>query len=308
MTESEDRPENCAASTKSACCDLCVGSGEIFLCSTWMRTSGECCPAGTIRKGCPGRTVPCECNMSFAPDAVFSSGCQSGDAQSSQADSLAGRYISPNQISRWSGNAIAKARGLISGWPPRRSFGRKGMPVVENGPLLVKVFGRRKQVPDKTVSLQQIRVKLLYAQLVGMFGDELEEESGPPFIYAEEPVPCLRMAGGAVVSIDEETGHYTMRDASKSMPSAFVTGSEERIIDHIISYLCASSNAHTSQTADAAVKLLVGHSIAEVEQRLIMQTMRFCAGDRYSAARLLGLSLVDLRERLRSYSLQQVLR
>lgn len=246
--------------------------------------------------------------MPFLPDAALSSRCQTGDVQSSQAASFAGRDISPKQISRWPANAIAKARGLISGWPPRRSFGRKGVSIVDNEPRPVKVFGRRKQVPNKAISLQQIRVKFLYAQLVGMFGDELEEGSEPPFIYVEEPAPYLRMASGAVVSIDEETGHYTMRDASKSIPSVFVTGSEERIIDYIIGYLCESSNAHTTHTADAAVKLLVGRSIAEVEQRLIMQTMRFCAGDRPSAARLLGISLDDLRKRLRSYSLQQVLR
>lgn len=308
MNAPDDRSEQMGISTVSDSCPKCAGSGKIFLCPTWIRTVGKCCPAGTIGNVCSGRTVPCDCEMSVLPGADFSRGSKVNSGQRPEPPFGAGRDKSTERISLWSDATRAKAWRLISDWKRRRSFGQKKGYALGSESVPSRTFGRRKQVQDNAVSLQQIRIKVLYAQLVGMFSDESREEGEPVFKYVEQPDPCLQLAGGAVVSIDGETGHYTMRDVSSSTPSAFATGSEGRIIDHIVGYLCAGPNDSASQTTDAAVKLLLGRSIADVEQRLVMQTMRFCSGDLNSAARLLGIDPSDLKVRIRSYSLKRISR
>jgi DNA-binding NtrC family response regulator len=51
-----------------------------------------------------------------------------------------------------------------------------------------------------------------------------------------------------------------------------------------------------------AVKRLVGHSIAEVECELIIQTLADQRGCRTSAAKLLGISLRTLRNKICEYN------
>lgn len=50
-----------------------------------------------------------------------------------------------------------------------------------------------------------------------------------------------------------------------------------------------------------AVKRLVGHSIAEVECELIIQTLASQRGCRTSAAKLLGISIRTLRNKIHEY-------
>lgn len=44
-------------------CPRCHGSGRVFDCSKWYASNGHCCPHGTHRGGCPGKTGACaECD------------------------------------------------------------------------------------------------------------------------------------------------------------------------------------------------------------------------------------------------------
>ncbi len=45
----------------------------------------------------------------------------------------------------------------------------------------------------------------------------------------------------------------------------------------------------------------VGHTIADVVQHLILDTLEYCHGNRTDAARTLGISIRTLRNRLRDY-------
>lgn len=56
--------------------------------------------------------------------------------------------------------------------------------------------------------------------------------------------------------------------------------------------------------ADKAVQLKVGTSIKELEQRLIAMTLEETKGNRTHAAKLLGISLRTLRNKLREYRIQ----
>ncbi|MEO6339423.1 MAG: sigma-54 dependent transcriptional regulator [Caulobacteraceae bacterium] len=57
-----------------------------------------------------------------------------------------------------------------------------------------------------------------------------------------------------------------------------------------------------AQAADAATRALVGHTVAEVEQQLIIDTLTHCFGNRTHAANILGISIRTLRNKLKEYS------
>ena len=56
------------------------------------------------------------------------------------------------------------------------------------------------------------------------------------------------------------------------------------------------------QAADAATRSLVGQTVAEVEQQLILDTLSHCLGNRTHAANILGISIRTLRNKLKEYS------
>ena len=64
--------------------------------------------------------------------------------------------------------------------------------------------------------------------------------------------------------------------------------------------------AHAVQAAygavEAAARELVGRTVAEVEQQLILDTLTHCLGNRTHAANILGISIRTLRNKLKEYS------
>jgi DNA-binding NtrC family response regulator len=62
----------------------------------------------------------------------------------------------------------------------------------------------------------------------------------------------------------------------------------------------AASIAHSA--VEAAARELVGRTVAEVEQQLILDTLSHCLGNRTHAANILGISIRTLRNKLKEYS------
>jgi DNA-binding NtrC family response regulator len=56
------------------------------------------------------------------------------------------------------------------------------------------------------------------------------------------------------------------------------------------------------QAPNEIVPLLIGSTVDEVERELVLQTLARCRGNRTRAARLLGLSVRTLRNKIRIYS------
>jgi DNA-binding NtrC family response regulator len=56
------------------------------------------------------------------------------------------------------------------------------------------------------------------------------------------------------------------------------------------------------QAADLAARAFVGQTVAEVEQRLILDTLSHCLGNRTHAANILGISIRTLRNKLKEYT------
>jgi two-component system response regulator FlrC len=60
--------------------------------------------------------------------------------------------------------------------------------------------------------------------------------------------------------------------------------------------------ARAAQTAEAVTRALVGRTVADVERDLILETLDHCLGNRTHAARILGISIRTLRNKLNEYS------
>jgi DNA-binding NtrC family response regulator len=52
--------------------------------------------------------------------------------------------------------------------------------------------------------------------------------------------------------------------------------------------------------------LLIGSTVGEVERELVLQTLARCEGNRTRAARVLGMSIRTLRNRIRLYSAEGI--
>lgn len=57
-----------------------------------------------------------------------------------------------------------------------------------------------------------------------------------------------------------------------------------------------------AQTAEAVTRSLVGHTVADVERELILDTLDHCLGNRTHAAKILGISIRTLRNKLSEYT------
>ncbi len=62
-----------------------------------------------------------------------------------------------------------------------------------------------------------------------------------------------------------------------------------------------SPSCVADQTVEALRRILVGHTIADVERHLILDTLTYCLGNRTHAARILGISIRTLRNKLNEY-------
>jgi DNA-binding NtrC family response regulator len=57
-----------------------------------------------------------------------------------------------------------------------------------------------------------------------------------------------------------------------------------------------------SLAPNEVVPLLIGSTVGEIERELVLQTLARCDGNRTRAARVLGVSVRTLRNKIRQYS------
>ncbi len=55
-------------------------------------------------------------------------------------------------------------------------------------------------------------------------------------------------------------------------------------------------------TAEAVSRTMVGRTVADVEKQLILETLEHCLGNRTHAAKILGISIRTLRNKLNIYA------
>lgn len=152
------------------------------------------------------------------------------------------------------------------------SFGRRGVGTGVDTAKSEASFGKRTASPFQSLSLQRARLSYLRAELQALFNGEVSPENTPSFRRTEGDAPFLLIGETAVF-----------------------------LIDHVICHLAADPRTTGTETANKAARMLVGQTLADVERRLILQTLRHCRGNRMHAADMLGISLRTIRNKLRSY-------
>jgi len=162
-------------------------------------------------------------------------------------------------------------------------------------------FGIRNNPPYRRISLQRERLAHLREELCAVFSDDDTDPAKPSFVLLGYDRPQLLVQDTAIVSIDEETGLLVFTEKETHSGVVVVTASAERLIDHIIRHLANSTGASGEEAYNQAANMLVGQTLAQVERRVILQTLRACYGNRTRAATMLGISLRAVRNKLRSY-------
>jgi DNA-binding NtrC family response regulator len=69
-----------------------------------------------------------------------------------------------------------------------------------------------------------------------------------------------------------------------------------------VSVVPAPESPALSLTPNEIVPLLIGSTVGEIERELVLQTLARCDGNRTRAARVLGVSVRTLRNKIRQYS------
>jgi two-component system, response regulator FlrC len=67
------------------------------------------------------------------------------------------------------------------------------------------------------------------------------------------------------------------------------------------------SAAHAALAAEQVSRALVGRTVAVVERDLILETLKYCFGNRTHSANVLGISIRTLRNKLNEYAADGVL-
>ena len=76
--------------------------------------------------------------------------------------------------------------------------------------------------------------------------------------------------------------------------------SQESVV--FTSTIFAPQSPASSLTPNQIVPLLIGSTVGEIERELVLQTLARCEGNRTRAARVLGVSIRTLRNKIRLYS------
>ena len=68
----------------------------------------------------------------------------------------------------------------------------------------------------------------------------------------------------------------------------------------------SENSPQPSLTPHEIVPLLIGSTVGEIERELVLQTLASCHGNRTHAARVLGVSVRTLRNKIRQYSAEGI--
>ena len=72
------------------------------------------------------------------------------------------------------------------------------------------------------------------------------------------------------------------------------------------SHVPAPETPAPSLAPNEVVPLLIGSTVGEIERELVLQTLARCDGNRTRAARVLGVSVRTLRNKIRQYSAEGI--
>lgn len=157
-----------------------------------------------------------------------------------------------------------------------------------------------------TRATRDLKAKTLLRALVGRLRDTLSlADSTLSLAFAGGVAPHILIRDRSAqvmgrVTIDAESGLYVFCEFGDCATEIVIaTASENRLIEEIALHLCVGYPGQ--RAVDAAVDILVGQTIEDVERKLILQTLHHCEGDPTHTAFMLGMPLVTLCNRLAVY-------
>jgi len=120
--------------------------------------------------------------------------------------------------------------------------------------------------------------------------------------------PARKLSREAMVQVMGHRWPGNVRELENAMHRAVLLANGEDVGAEAIRAPDGAPVGHRDSTgsaieaAQAAARNLVGRTVAEVEQDLILETLTHCLGNRTHAAHILGISIRTLRNKLKQYS------
>jgi two-component system response regulator FlrC len=120
--------------------------------------------------------------------------------------------------------------------------------------------------------------------------------------------PARKLSREGLAQVMEHNWPGNVRELENAMHRAVLLANGEEVGADAIRAPDGAPVGHRDATGDAieaaqaAARNLVGRTVAEVEQDLILETLSHCLGNRTHAAHILGISIRTLRNKLKQYS------
>lgn len=139
-------------------------------------------------------------------------------------------------------------------------------------------------------------------ELAGHFGKKYAEMNGLPNRTISHDAKRVLLANpwrGNVREL-ENTMHRAvlLSMGAEISPDAIITPDGESLAQSATD----ATARKVAEAAEAATRALVGRTVADVERELILDTLDHCLGNRTHAAKILGISIRTLRNKLNEYS------
>jgi DNA-binding NtrC family response regulator len=178
-------------------------------------------------------------------------------------------------------------------------------------PVDVRVIAATNRDPDQAVIDGKFREDLLYRLRVFPISlPPLRERAGDIDLLAEATLADLnkdegsrkRLSRAALERLRSYRWPGNVRELKNVMHRAFILADDEigpsQLPD---SAPLGAPAAELAAGGEAMLQVKVGSSIADAERRLILATLDACEGNKDQAAKILGISLKTLYNRLNSY-------
>jgi len=178
-------------------------------------------------------------------------------------------------------------------------------------PVDVRVIAATNRDPHQAVLDQKLREDLLYRlRVFPIILPPLRDRVGDMDLLAEACLAELnkdegthkRLGRAALERLRSYRWPGNVRELKNVMHRAFILADDEIGPNQLPdSAPLGSPAAEIAAGGDALMQVKVGSSIADVERRLILATLDACEGNKDQAAKVLGISLKTLYNRLNSY-------
>jgi two-component system, response regulator FlrC len=107
---------------------------------------------------------------------------------------------------------------------------------------------------------------------------------------------------GNVRELENAMHRAVLLSPGQDIPPEAIRGPDGAPIGALAAALRSGDSPASASASDAQARAMVGRTVAEVEQDLIIDTLRHCSGNRTHAANILGISIRTLRNKIKLYA------